>query len=161
MGFFEIMFIVGALLIGIALWVFLVVVLLHDALDVLPFEFQSMSPSSVFLLFIPLFNVVWLYFVVIRISDGYRRYFESKNIETHGACGFGVGLAWAICTSACITPFIQALAALGALVCMIIYVVTVLGCKHAALALINEDDLAALGPEPGALPAADNRGEFK
>ena len=151
---------IGLIVIGLivffVLWIFLVLIPLHDAADVLPFEYQTMSGSSVWLLLIPLFNLVWLYFVIIRISDGYRRYFEAKQIETHGNCGFGVGLAWAICTSVSVTPYLGGLTSIGALVCMIVYVVTIVGCKNAALALINDDDISALAADEGpeALPAA-------
>jgi hypothetical protein len=102
-------------------------------------ENRTMSPGEVWLQLIPLFGLVWQFFVVIRISDSLRKEINSWTNDTiFGAEGnqainlsysrptYGIGLAMCICV--CCTmlsnlgvPLLGGLASLGALVCWIIY----------------------------------------
>jgi hypothetical protein len=100
---------------------------------------RKMSPGEVWLQLIPLFGLVWQFFVVTRISDSLRKEFNSWTDDSiFGVEGneansmgyprptYGIGLAMCICL--CCTlftnlgiPFLGLLASLGGLVCWIIY----------------------------------------
>ena len=41
-------------------------------------ENQLMPPANIWLLFIPLFNLVWIFFVVIKVSESIKLEFESR-----------------------------------------------------------------------------------
>ena len=105
-------------------------------------ENRTMSPGEVWLQFIPVFNLVWQFFVVTRISDSLRKEFNSwSNDSIFGAEGneainmnqprptYGIGLAMCICVSCTIISnlgitifdLLGGLASLGGLVCWIIY----------------------------------------
>ncbi len=149
----DVLVIIAGAIVLLIIWIFVVVIPLHDAASSVPQEYQQMTPSSVFLLFIPLFSVVWLFFVVARISRAFQSYFRDKKVDRHGSCGYGVGLAWAICGAVSLVPYLGSLAGLGWLVCMIIYLVQISGCKHAARSLSQDDELAMVhAAGPGALP---------
>jgi len=112
-------------------------------------ENRSMSPGQVWLQMIPLFGLIWQYFVVIRISDSIRAEINSWAKDTiFGAEGsqavnfsssrptYGIGLAMCICWSSyafLILIGIRGLAGLGSLgglVCWIIYWVELAQAKN-------------------------------
>lgn len=83
--------------------------LLSDALKRLPAEYRKQQPKMVWLLLIPLFDVVWNYFVYPKISESFQAYFAVQNtvpIINPGLLGYqnslayrdtGNGLAMAYC----------------------------------------------------------------
>ncbi len=99
---------------------------LFSVLKRVPKEFRKMDPGLVFLLLIPCFNTIWMFFVYIRISESLKAYFDSKNNQTVGDCGKQIGLWAAILSAAWILqfiPFIGQAAPLAGLVLFIIYLV--------------------------------------
>jgi len=117
----------------------LFIVTQQNTLKAIQPENRSMSPGEVWLQLIPLFGLVWQFFVVIRISDSLQKEINSwTNDSIFGAEGsqvinmsnprptYGIGLAMCICV--CCTMFsylgialLGGLASLGGLVCWIIY----------------------------------------
>ena len=159
---FVITIIVIAVLIGIAIGIgiaILLLMVLYNALNRLPEQFRQMPPGQVFLLLIPLFSMVWLFFVVMKISNSYRAFYEHYGVD-RGDCSYGIGLAWAICSAVGIIPYLGFLGSLGALVLMIIYLVQVSGYKNEVEAVMRKPPVAAqvVAPQPATpaeLPAAD------
>ena len=90
-----------------------------------PPEFQVMKPGMVWLLMVPLFSLVWTFFVAIQIPDSFKAYFDAIGDQSEGDAGKSIGLAWAICTALAIIPYLGACIAIGALVCMIIFIVKI------------------------------------
>ena len=97
-------------------------------------ENRTMSPGEVWLQLIPLFGIVWQFFVVTRISDSLRNEFSSWTNDTifnvegnqvvnlsYSRPTYGVGLAMCICGCCSIIPLLGFLAVLGWFVCWIIY----------------------------------------
>lgn len=95
----------------------------------IPAQFRLMEPNQVWLMLIPLFNMVWIYFVVLRLSDSYRAYFENKGDFSNGDCARSIGLWYAICTSCSMVPCLNYLAGPAALVLLIIYMVKVFALR--------------------------------
>lgn len=72
-----------------------------------------MSPSNVWLLFIPLFNFIWQFIVVDKIAQSIAAECARLNIPVkEDKPTYGIGLAWNICNFLIIIPFLGGLASL-------------------------------------------------
>ena len=95
---------------------------------------RTMAPGEVWLQLIPLFNIIWQFVVVSRISDSLKREFEFR--EQHAFLGLadpsiaeelgkrpthGIGMAFCTLTIVGVLPMIGTVAGLAALVCRIVY----------------------------------------
>ena len=92
-------------------------------------ESRTLSPGLVWLLLVPLLNLVWIFIVVINVSKSLGNEFRRRGIPESPAPGQGVGLAWAICAVLSWIPVLGGFLGLAALVCWIIYWVKVAGCS--------------------------------
>ena len=70
-----ILFAIGFMLLVTLLVYLIVAILLYGCLSRVPQEYQRMKPGLVFLLLIPLFNLIWNFFVFLRIPESYQAYF--------------------------------------------------------------------------------------
>src|SRR5882762_2365720 len=83
---------------------------------------RTMSPGQVWLLLIPLFNLVWMFIVVANISKSLHNEFLRRNIPTVEAePGKAVGLAMSCLMIASIVPLLGGLFSIAGFVCWIIY----------------------------------------
>ena len=57
---------------------------------------RKMPPNQVWLLLIPLFNLVWQFVVMSKISDSLRKEYRERNITFKGDMGEAVGLFFCI-----------------------------------------------------------------
>ena len=103
--------------------------LLHSALARVPPEHRTMEPGLVWLLLIPLFGIVWNFFVFLRIPESYKNYFTAQGRTDVGDCARGVGLWYAICGALLFVPCLNYLAVPAALVLLIIFLVKIFGLK--------------------------------
>ena len=53
--------------------------MLYISLQAVPPEHRKMPPGQVWLLLIPLFNLVWNFFVFQRIPESYQSFFHSRG----------------------------------------------------------------------------------
>lgn len=90
-------------------------------------EVRAMSPGMVWLLFIPLFNIVWQFFVVINIAKSVQGEFQKRGLPCEPNPGQAIGLAMCILAICGIIPLVGIVASLAGLVCWIIYWVKVAG----------------------------------
>jgi hypothetical protein len=116
------------IVIGVAITV-VIIILVAGCLKVLPPECREMEPNMVWLLLIPLFNLVWNFFVYPKVSRSFQRYFAAQGRTEFGDCGEKIGLWCAICSACCVVPCLNYVAGPAALVLLIIYLVKVLGLK--------------------------------
>ena len=85
-------------------------------------ENRKMQPEQVWLSMIPLFGVIWQYFIVARMADSLYLEFSKRNIQnTEQRPGYNYGIAYCILLAASIIPILGFLAVLGAAVCWVIY----------------------------------------
>jgi hypothetical protein len=97
-------------------------------------ENRLMRPGEVWLQLIPIFNYVWQFIVVIRISDSIQREFASwENDNLVGLPDvsvadvlstrptYEIGLAFCILNCCQIIPFVGAFAGIAGVICWIIY----------------------------------------
>jgi hypothetical protein len=100
---------------------------LQKALDRCAPANRTMSPGQVWLMLIPLFNWVWQFIVVSRISSSLANEFRSRNLAVEAEPGKALGLAVCILTVTCIIPLLNVLTGIAALVCWIVYWVKIAG----------------------------------
>ena len=123
------------LLIAIVPFVFFLLTL-QNALKVISEESRRMSPSNVWLMFIPFFNIVWQFIMVDRIADSILAECTRLNIPVkENRPTYGIGLAWNICN--CVT-FIPIIGGFSALITFILYWVKVSELKN--LIKTNQND---------------------
>lgn len=85
-----------------------------------------MQPGMVWLLLIPFFNLIWIFFVVTGIGKSLGAEFRRRGTPTPDPYPTqSIGIAMAICHCCCIIPVINILAGLAALVLWIVYWVKV------------------------------------
>jgi hypothetical protein len=96
---------------------------LYLAATRLPDANRKLAPASVFLLLVPLLNFVWLFIVVMKLSEGYQQYFAERHRTDVGDCGYRVGLGWAIAGICVVVPIANIFAGVASLVLMILYLV--------------------------------------
>jgi hypothetical protein len=89
----------------------------------LPEADRKLAPASAFLLLVPLLNFVWLFIVVMKLSEGYQQYFAARPRTDVGDCGYRLGLGWAIAAVCVMVPIANVFAGLASLVLMILYLV--------------------------------------
>lgn len=90
-------------------------------------ESRTMEPGQVWLMLIPLFNIVWQFIVVQRISASLANEYRRRNIPIEPEPGKMIGLAYCILGVCGIIPILGILASIACLVCWIIYWVKIGG----------------------------------
>lgn len=91
-------------------------------------ENQAMPPDNVWLLLIPLFNIVWRFIVVTNMAKSLAAEFRSREIIVDEVePGKSVGLAYCILNVCSIIPILGWFASIASLICWIIYWVKIDG----------------------------------
>jgi type IV pilus assembly protein PilA len=81
-----------------------------------------MEPGLVWLMLIPLFNLIWQFLVVIALSNSLRNEFRARgvsNIEPEP--GKSIGIALSICAACGIVPFVNFVAFPVQLILLVVY----------------------------------------
>jgi len=99
--------------------------LLYDALNRVPPEHRKMEPGLAWLLMIPCFNLIWNFFVYLRLPRSLKSYFDSTGRTDVGDCGEQIGLWYAICSVASLVPYLNCLTSIASLVLLIMFLVKV------------------------------------
>jgi hypothetical protein len=81
---------------------------------------RTLSPGKVWLCFIPLFNFVWLFIVISRVSRSLEREFESRQ-GPPGDYGRSIGLAYCILGVISVIPIVGMLTGPASTACWIVY----------------------------------------
>lgn len=87
---------IGAFLLIYLVIYILFVLNLHRTLEEVAERNRAMSPGLVWLIFIPLFNIIWAIIMVSKIAQSLRNEFEDRGWSTHNE-GFArmTGMIWA------------------------------------------------------------------
>src|SRR6266566_5053009 len=78
---------------------------------------RAMSPGLVWLNLIPLFNLGWHIYTVIKVSESLAQEFDARQIKHDGKPGFAIGLAASILFITAIIPLLGMFLALAGIVC--------------------------------------------
>ena len=95
----------------------------------IPEEHRKITPGQVWLLMIPLFNLVWNFFVYPKLAQSYKSYFESIGRTDVGDCDEKIGMWYCIIAACCIIPCVGYIAGPASLVLLIIFLVKSFGYK--------------------------------
>lgn len=125
-------------------------------------ENRAMEPGLVWLSLIPVFNLVWNFFIVIQMKESLSKEFNSRQLPDDGDYGFGMGLTFAILACVNNIPYLNVLTSIPTLIFWVIYWIKISGYSKqldgAPAAAVMEVDVAA---EPVEAEAAENTdGDF-
>ena len=122
----------GIVLAGLGLLAILIVptvfylLCMQKALTLAGRENREMEPGMVWLMFIPLFGLVWQFFIVKHVSGAVKKWAAAHNKDVADG-GWAIGLTACILCCCGIIPALGLLASIGGLVCLIIWWVKVAG----------------------------------
>ncbi len=124
-GLLEVSVIIAVVLISLLINI-LYINTLSKALRACSPDTRTMSPGMVWLLLVPVLNIIWQFFVVLRISDSLGREFKRLNITEDVADveenpGKTLGLTMSIMACLSVIPYLGALTGLIAFICWIMY----------------------------------------
>jgi hypothetical protein len=112
----------GLMAIGVLVLYIFYIISLSRALSKCSVASRTMQPGMVWLLLVPLFNLVWQFIVVIGLSDSLGKEFRARGIlNAEPEPGKTIGIAMCVCAACGIIPFINLLALPAHLVLWIIY----------------------------------------
>lgn len=122
LGYQELLLIlvVIAFCLGVIPFVFYLLTL-QKALKTVSPENRKFEPGLVWLLFIPLFNAIWMFFVADAIGTSFKKEFDQYGAFQNERPTYNLGLTLAILQCCSIIPLLGSIAALGALVIWIVY----------------------------------------
>jgi ABC-type Fe3+ transport system permease subunit len=106
---------------------------LQKALDRCSFESRTTTPGSVWLLLIPLFNLVWQFIIVTKISESLHNEFTKRNIQEDPQPGKSIGITFCVLAVCSIIPVIGIITSIAAFICWIIYWVKISGYSNKLL----------------------------
>ena len=151
-GLLEFAIVAFAVLFAIGIQV-LILYLLYDAQRAIPPEHRRIEPGQVWLLLIPLFNLVWNFFVFIRIPESYQSYFYSRGRYDVGDGGKSLGMWFSICTACSLIPCLGIIPAFVGLVVLIVFLVKITTLKGRVPQLAAMPEVAATAyATPGGFP---------
>ena len=102
----------------------------------------------IFLLLIPLFNLVWSFFVFQRIPASFKSYFDARGQTDVGDCGKGIGLWLAICMVSSMVPCVNYVAGPASLVLLIIFLIKAFELRGKVMADTGAPPAAPTPPAP-------------
>jgi len=94
---------------------------LKKALSRCSVENRAMAPGLVWLQLVPIFNLVWHFFIVINVANSLEKEFEQRGIPIISKPGRSIGLATCILAALSIIPVAGVLLGIAAIICWIIY----------------------------------------
>jgi hypothetical protein len=112
----------GAAVVGLAIQA-VICWYLSTCLKAIPEEHRKQQPNMVWLLMIPLFNIVWQFFVYPKIAESFKSYFDSIGRTDVGDCGKNLALVFCILVCCGIVPYLNFCTGIAALVLFIIVLV--------------------------------------
>jgi hypothetical protein len=118
-------FVLLGAVIALAIAIFYILTM-QKALDLAGERHQKMKPGMVWLMLIPLFNLVWHFFVVKNVSDSIKSW-AAENGKSVEDAGYTIGLIACIAQCCGLIPLVNVLAGPVALVCLIIWWVKIAG----------------------------------
>jgi len=94
---------------------------LQNTLKAVSVQNRKMEPGMVWLALIPIFNLVWNFIVVDRISKSIQAEYAMREQPVEAKPTYAIGMAWCILTLCGFIPVLGSFAGLASLVCFIIY----------------------------------------
>ena len=80
-----------------------------------------MPPEQIWLMLIPLFNLIWHFILIDKIAVSLQKEFSRRSLPVEPEPGKQIGLVMCILAAMTVIPFIGYLTGVGAVVCWIVY----------------------------------------
>ena len=119
---FVLLFVLGIL----ALQVFFLLTL-FKCMKKVSLENRAMEPGLVWLNLVPMLNLGWIFYTVIKIKESLKKEFATRNIAGDGDFGYTIGLTYAILGCCSAIPYIGVFPGIASLVFWIMYWVRISG----------------------------------
>ncbi len=104
---------------------------LHRTFEAISPQNRLMNPAEVWLTLIPFFGMIWIFFIVQRLSDSLQKEFAMKGISCNeDRPGYQIGMIYAAAQAAIVIPILGFLAPFAALVLWIVYWIKVAEYKR-------------------------------
>ena len=121
LGGSEITITLVVLLLALIPKIFYCITLKKTLLEIAPAN-RKMPPNNVFLLFIPLFSLVWNFIVVNKMTESLELEFRGRNLKNNESKpGYSIGMAHSVLACCTIIPLIGIFLTIAGFVCWIIY----------------------------------------
>jgi hypothetical protein len=91
----QIIFMAVGAIIGIGIQA-LICYFVYNFFKAIPDTFHEMPPGQVWLLLIPCFGYVWVFFVFPKLARSYQRLFEYYGVHDVGDCGYSQAMTYAV-----------------------------------------------------------------
>ncbi len=116
------------LLIGLAIGIAIAVAiafLFWKPYSKVPAQHQTISPGLIWLMVIPLVNIVMMFIIAFKVPEAFKSYFDSVGDTSVGDAGKTIGMWWAICALCSFIPILGMIAGLASLVLLIIFLLKI------------------------------------
>jgi hypothetical protein len=97
-------------------------------------DIRPINPNMTWLELIPIFNLIWTFFLVTYLRQGYQKMWTSGRLSKETTAGYGFGLAFAICSVCGLIPGLNLLVLIPLVVFWILHWIQV----HNATKLVLE-----------------------
>ncbi|MHB1765682.1 MAG: hypothetical protein ACYCS1_09185 [Gammaproteobacteria bacterium] len=129
-------FVFACILLFSAIWLIPLIfylITMQSALQAVQPDRRSLTPGLVWLNLIPIFNLVWNFFIVSHVSHSLRREFASRGVTNVGDCGYGLGIAMSVLVVCTVVPFLGWISWIASVVLWILFWVKVADLKNQLL----------------------------
>ena len=106
-----------------------IILFLQSCYNRIPAEHRKMEPAMVWLLLIPIFSLVWIFFVYVRLAKSFQGAYAAIG-KSEGDCGEKLALIFCISCVASIIPIVGCIAGPASLVLLIIVLLKFNGLKN-------------------------------
>ena len=97
--------------------------LVFQCYSAIPPSHRLLEPMRVWLLLVPVFNVVWNFWVFPGLSKSYKSYFDSIGDTTVGDCGRRASLWFCVAMVGGFLPYLYRIAAPASLLLLVVYLI--------------------------------------
>lgn len=113
---FLILFIIGAIILNV-----FYLLNLQNTMKEVGAARQQVSPSNVWLMFIPLFNLIYPFILYPKISDSVKAEYSFRGMTPDGDFAKNIGVAMPILGLASLLPYIGTIAAIANIILLILF----------------------------------------
>lgn len=122
---FVLIILVFALVITVAMIAITIMILLflQRCFERIPPQYRETEPWQVWLMLIPFFNIVWIFFIYPKLAQAYQRYFYAMGRYDVGDCGYQLALWYCILSCCSMIPYIGVIPGMAGFIVWIIFLV--------------------------------------
>lgn len=142
---FAVIFALGMILVFV-----LFLLNLQNALKEVSEKNREVPPANVWLMFIPLFNIIYPFILYPRICDSIKKEYATRGLEEQGDFGRAIGITMPILGLCGVIPVLGVLAAMANFILLIVFWVKIAGYKD-KLRMTPKGDGNSLGANPDLL----------